>query len=181
MHSGEVDILVIDGDMEANAIRSCLENWSVKVNTFWIGQPNHIAELLNNQNERSKHILLSGHGSEAGFELAELAQEIEKQQLFKRNMSSNDIKKYLSFNDSVVLSTACMTGTPQMGDAFFESGASYYIAPDGYPDGSAALYFVLSFYYNLFYGKLNIEESYDKASGHDTETQLFKLYRNDKV
>jgi len=180
MYSDEVDIIVIDGDMEANAIRSCLENWSVKVNTFWIGQPNHIAEVLNNQNERSKHILLSGHGSEAGFELAELSQELEKQQLFKRSMSSNDIKKHLSFDDSVVLSTACMTGTPQISNAFFDSGASYYLAPDGYPDGSAALYFVLSFYYNLFYGKLSIEESHGVASRHDAETQLFKLYKNDE-
>ncbi len=178
MYCDEVDIIVIDGDMEAHAIRSCLENWSVKVNTFWVGQPNHIVELLSGQDERANHILFSGHGAETGFELAELATALEEKQLFKRRMTPENIKEHLTFRNNVVLSTACMTGTLPMSQAFFASGASYYIAPDGYPDGSAALYFTISFYYNLFYGKLSIEESYGKANRHDAETQLFKLYKD---
>ncbi len=176
MHTETIDIIGIEGPLEVTAIRACLEYWGVKVNTYWIGQPGHITELLNGEQLRSKHLLITGHGNEAGFSLVELGPEVAKQQPFVNTMRPEDVRNYIQLNKSVVVSTACRTGSEAMRTAFLDKGAAYYIAPTDYPDGNSALYYVISFYYHLFCGGLSVTESHEYARATDDETSMFALF-----
>lgn len=177
MHKHTVDVIGIEGGNEIAALRGHLECWDTRANVFWTGQPRHIVDVLGGKEPRAKHIVLSSHGDADGFCMVELAPELAGRQPFNAKMTPTDVEKYLSFDGSVVVSSACMTGHRKMADAFLAKGATHYIAPNDYPDGSAALYFMTSFYYYLFCGALSVEEAYAKAKGRDRSLEMFELFK----
>jgi hypothetical protein len=61
--------------------------------------------------------------------------------------------------------------------AFTQHGNTY-IAPVDDPEGSGALMYVHLFFYHLWYNGFDIDDAHRKASGLDTETAMFRLFRN---
>ena len=176
MYKNHVDIVAIESCNELIALRSTLEYWEVKTNIFWIGQPKHIVEVLNGENTRSKHIVLGGHGESKGFNMVELERKLSMSQPFTTLMTPKDVENNLVFKGNVVVSSACMTGSQEMADAFLNKGADIYIAPNDYPDGNAALYFLNSFYYYLFCKDLPVKEAFSRAKARDKCMAMFKLF-----
>lgn len=111
------------------------------------------------------------------FPLPEFVVQLAAQQPFSELLTPDDVRKHLRFDRSIVVSTACNSGDERMAEAFLARGARYYIAPQGYPDGSSALLYVLNFYYHLFHNQLDVEAAHAKAKSQDSETQLFELYQ----
>ena len=52
-----------------------------------------------------------------------------------------------------------------------------YIAPNDYVEGSAALYFAISLFYELSKGGALLEEAFKVAKGKDSETELFQVFQ----
>lgn len=177
MYKYAVDILGIDNSNELTAVRSNLEWWGVKTNMYWIGQARHLVDLLDGQETRSAHLLLGGHGAQAGLCLPELSPDLEKTQPFSTFLRPADVRQYFNFTGQVILSNACQTGTPEMATAFLDQDAACFIAPKGYPDGNATLHFTNCFYYFLFCQQQSIEVAFQKAKYQDRETQLFELFK----
>ncbi|OAV42838.1 hypothetical protein [Lewinella sp. 4G2] len=176
MHLAEVDIIDLGDFMECTALRACLENWSVKVNLYGIGQPNHLVALLDGQEKRSGFIILCGHGDERGIHLEELGESLRAGQAFNKYLGSAEVEAHLKFNNSLVLSTACMSGTDAMADAFLSRGVEQYLGPGDYPEGSSALYFAISFCYQYLVRGRSVRDSYEIARSTDEETGMFRLF-----
>jgi hypothetical protein len=177
MYKHSVDIICIENDLECSAVRSALEWWGIQVNMFYIGQAQHIVDLLNGKEKRAKHILIGAHGDQEGICLPELGGDIAKKQPYDKKLSANNLKEFLKLDGSIVLSNGCATGTQEIADAFLSSGAKYYIAAKDYPFGDASLFYVLSFYYHLFVNNLTAEQSHEKAKNQDEKTKVFELFQ----
>src|SRR5438046_1860720 len=96
------------------------------------------SDFLSNLNEAdSKYVVLSLHCDQKGLVLPELAQKIAEKEKYLTHLALEDLREELKINSSVVISTACNTGSSDYGATFLASGAKAYIAPDGYPEGNA--------------------------------------------
>ena len=60
---------------------------------------------------------------------------------------------------------------------FLQSGCRAYVGADGDPEGEAALFYVLHFFYELHCRGRSVREAHESAASHDCETGLFKLYQ----
>src|SRR5258708_39814084 len=82
-----IDIIVIDNDLEALALRSALEWWGVKVNMHFIGKAQDIVDIFKKEN-LAPYICFAAHGNEInerwGFQLIELGEEIAKKQPYDK-------------------------------------------------------------------------------------------------
>jgi len=177
MYKHSVDIICIENDLECSAVRLALEWWGVQVNMFYIGQAQHIVDLLNGKEKRAKHILIGAHGDQEGICLPELGGEIAKKQPYDKKLSTENLREFLKLSNNTVLCNGCATGTQEMADAFLTSGAKNYIAAKEYPLGHASLFYVLSFYYHLFVNNLTAEQAHEKAKSQDDKTKVFELFQ----
>lgn len=173
----QLDIIAIDDPSEAVAARASLERWSVKTNLHFIGKSQDLIDLFHNNYSLSKSVLLMCHGTEAGISLPEPANEVEKNQPYKKVLTSNNLKEFLHFKGNIIVNTGCLTGRKGFADAFLEKGARYYIAPQGYPSGNASLLYTLNFYYFFHVHQLPIEQAHLTAKNLDQDTKLFEIYK----
>jgi hypothetical protein len=116
------------------------------------------------------------HGSPNGICLPELAPEIEAAQPYGRFITPDNLREFLHLPDKVVLNTGCTTGRAQFADSFLGGGCRSYIGPAGYPDGDAALFYALHFFYELHSCNKSLSEAHNLARSHNDETGLFTLY-----
>lgn len=158
-----LDLIVIDDEMEALAVRACLERWGVRVNLHLIGKGSDLAQLFREPECLSSQILITCHGTSKGIVLPELAPQIAKNEPFSSFLSPSDVKGLVRLKGQTVLSTGCATGKQIFAKAFLNGGAKAYIAPKGYPEGDIALLFVVNFYYFLLVKKLTARQAYQKA------------------
>jgi hypothetical protein len=78
-----------------------------------------------------------------------------------------------------VLNTGCALGTAEFAEAFLGAGCRAYIGPSDYPEGSAALFCVLHFLYDLLCRKASIREAHEAARAHCEDTAQFILYEKE--
>ena len=144
---------------------------------FWPGQPRHLVQLLDGSQPRARYLVLGGHGDARGFLLPELAEELHPRQPFHTVMTPEDVKDHLRFDRTVVVSTACSTGTEEMAEAFLSRGAGAYLAPTAYPDGSAALHFVNCLFYAVCCSHLSVGEAHREVKPTHSDFRMFTLYQ----
>lgn len=169
-----VDVIVTDATLEAIALRSFLEYLGVRCRMHWIGQPADVLKAIEAVVPRPGCIVFCGHGDENGFTLPELHESLRARQPFNDHLSPEIIRERFDLSDCLVLSTACRSGEPRMGSAMLAAGAVHYLAPVDYPDGNAALYYAISFFYGLFQLDLTVAESHLRAGRGDEDTGLFR-------
>ncbi len=175
-----IDIIVIDNDLEALALRSALEWWGVKVNMHFIGKAQDIVDIFKKEN-LAPYICFAAHGNEInerwGFQLIELGEEIAKKQPYDKILFPSDISEFVKLQNNHVLSNACVTGNKEMADAFLKNGAESYIGPKSAPFANASLYFALNFYYWLFAKEKSVKEAFEKSMTMiDKEIDEFVLF-----
>jgi len=59
------------------------------------------------------------------------------------------------------------------------NGASYYIAPKDYPDGSASLLFLINFYYYLAIKNKSPREALNLAQEVDGDIEMYQYFDNE--
>ena len=170
-----VDIINLDDDLAAIALRSVTEYWGCTVALHQIATAKQLIQLLNGETALSKHIVFMCHGVEQGVALPELAPELAAEQPYQTVVTPTDFQAFLHLPDCLVLSTGCLTGRPEFA-AFLGGGCRAYIGPTGYPEATSALFYALHFFYELCVGNNSLEVAHQKAAAHDAETQMFRLY-----
>ncbi|GAA2366564.1 hypothetical protein [Streptomyces carpaticus] len=76
----------------------------------------------------------------------------------------------------VVLSTGCLTGSDAMARGFLDAGCSAYIAPQGYPDGTAAFAFAAAFPYRTLALGTPLTGAVATARALGGDTDMFRLW-----
>jgi hypothetical protein len=171
-----LDIVVIDDDLEALALRSALEWWGVQVTLHRIGQAKDLVSLLSGSRRISKTIFLMCHGNYQGLLLPELHSDLEKSQPYHGALTPAHLAEFMYLPDCVLISTGCATGTSAFADAFSAAGCRAYIGPAGYPNGDAVLFYTLHLCYEWICKGQPLKEAHQRATAHDEETGMFRLY-----
>ena len=83
-------------------------------------------------------------------------------------------KKYLKLQGKLILNMGCTTGEAAIAKAF--SKQNTYIAPNDYVEGTAALYFAISLFYELSKEGTRTEDAFKIAKATDRETELFQVF-----
>jgi len=161
-------IVVVGDSFEANALRAVLENFNYIVTVHWVGSRKEFLMLLGGDIPINDEIIvLSCHGIEQGIEIPG-----------EEPVGPQEISEVAKLPNKTIVNLGCKTGGAAFQEAFIQAGAAHYIAPDDYPEGSAAMAFAVNVFYFLKTGK-SLHEAVAQASGMDDETGQFKLADQD--
>lgn len=174
-----VDLIVVGEALEAIALRSALEAFGVNVRCYFMGHVNALISCLNGDLPLSKIVILSCHGDERGMILPELSLDLEKTMPYHRFLTGADWAVFLKLNDQIIINTGCCLETESFACSFIEKGASAYIGFEGYPEGHAAVYKVMSFLYFYLCHQLPLPVAFEKTVSLGDEDGKFKLYQKD--
>jgi hypothetical protein len=174
-----VEMMVIEDELAALALRGALEYWGVRVNMHYIGAANPLVELLDGSTPLAETIILMCHGVEAGLYLPELAPAFAAAQRYTGVISAADFRDFLRLPDNVVINTGCSLGTPDYGAAFLAGGCRAYIGAAGDPEGNAALFYILHLFYAWHCQGKPLADAHAEAARHDHETAMFSLYKRE--
>lgn len=169
-------LIVSFGDTgnEPEAIRQVLEGFNFFVGIKYIGRPNDFIEVLNGELPfEADCLIFSCHGENGKIIMPFLGQGVYEEKEPRGNFSFNEVNKHIKLYDKFIISLGCTTGTSEMSNVF--SKHNTYIAPSGYVDGKAALFFSVKLFYEIVQNNKSIDEAYILAKENDTETNLFKF------
>ena len=160
---------------EPEALRQTFEYFGYFVAVKYIGRPNDFIAVLNGDiNFDFDCIVLSCHGENGEIIMPVLGDNVYEPDEPKGNMSSDDIFKYLTLQDKLILNLGCTTGEKDLGNVF--SKQNTYIAPDDYIEASSALYFSISLFYEMSKDGVCLLDAYKRAKSNDKETKMFRLF-----
>ncbi len=170
-------IIVIGGTgSEAEALRQSLEAFGYFVAIKYIGRPNDFVFALKGELVFEPDcFILSCHGEDGEIIMPLLGDDVYEPNEPKGNMSASDIEKYLKLQGKLILNLGCTTGETAIAKAF--SKQNTYIAPADYVEGSAALYFAISLFYEMSKDGAQLDASFKAAKANDRETELFQIFR----
>lgn len=160
---------------EPEALRQSLEYFGYFVATKYIGRANDLIAVLNGDLPvNADCIIFSCHGENGEIVMPVLGDDVYATGEPWGNISASDINKYIKLRDKLILNLGCTTGKKELAKAF--SIENTYIASDDYTEGNSALYFAISFFYELSKGT-DLDNAYTTAKSIDSETELFKIFR----
>jgi hypothetical protein len=170
----------LETGLEPHAVRMAAEYWEIAVSATWVGNSKQIVDYLQS---RPSHdiIVLSAHGDEGRLCLPELGAEIRDRYPYNDFITADQFREFVRLDGSVFLSLACSTGTPALASAFLEGGASMYIGPAGYPNGSDALKFCLDFLYAWSCLKRPLADCVSIARGGCPDGEMFRSYEREHL
>lgn len=161
---------------EPEALRQALEYFGYFVAIKHIGRPNDFISILNGElNFESDCIILSCHGENGKIIMPVLGDDVYEPDEPKNNIASSDIDKYLKLQGKLILNLGCTTGEKTLGEAF--SKQNTYIAPNDYIEANSALYFAMSFFYEMSKEGAQLLDAYKTAKSNDNETKMFKIFQ----
>ena len=167
-------LIVAFGDTgnEPEALRQVLENFGYFVVMSYIGRPDDFRNVLAGEIPFSADcVILSCHGENGSFVMPVLAEEIYRENEVRGNYSAVEVQKELQLRDKLILSLGCTTGNEAMCKVF--EAENQYLAPDGYVDGNAALFFTIRLFYELAKAETPVKQAFLLAKEADEETELF--------
>lgn len=167
-----------DSDMETQAIRAALECFQARVFTYWIGRPNDLISVLSGEDiyHGTDMIILSFHGDEGKLLMPELGEDVYEDGEPRGAFGPDEVMRYARLDGKTVLGNGCTLGDPALAEAFLDRGCDFYIGPDDYPDGNAALMCVLRFFYEMIQNGKSVAEAFGIAQSMDDETSMYRLY-----
>lgn len=172
-----VELICIGDALETIALRASFDWWGIDGRLHLIGKASDLVALLDGSYPLAQHVALMCHGVPEGIVLPELGEEFAARERYNRYLSPQDVAEFANLPGSVVLNTGCVTGTQAFADAFLQHGATHYIAPTDYPEGDAALFFALCFYYYHLIKRMSLEDAFSRARSADEETHMFRLFQ----
>ncbi|WP_035301063.1 hypothetical protein [Brevibacillus thermoruber] len=167
-------------DMETQAIRATLEYFGARVFTYWIGRPNDFISVLSGEDiyPDTEMIILNFHGDEGKFVMPELGESVYEASEPQGDFGPNEIMRYAMLEGKIVIGNGCSLGDSKLAKTFLNCGCQIYIGPDDYPDGNAALMFILRFFYEIIQNNKKVEEAFQIAKSIDKEhSSMYRLYK----
>lgn len=164
---------------EAEALRQTLESMNYFVYIKNIGRPRDFTNVLAGKLPFDPDcIIISCHGHNGKIMMPVLQDSLYKTDEPKGDFSSEEINRFIDISGKVIINLGCTTGSKALADAF--SANNIYIAPRGYIEGNAALFFAVRLFYELTSRKYDIKYAYLSAKETDDETRLFCLCQNEE-
>lgn len=171
-----IHILAIDTGNEAQAIRSAAECWGVQVGVTWVGNSQQIVADLSAP-PSCDLLIIAGHGDGGALLLPELDVSIAAQYPYQERIMADEFRAFLALDDQVVVNLSCDGGHPDLVRVFLEKGARAYIASAGYPDGDAALMYVLSLIYQCTVSNQALRCAHEQAIANAADDRgVFQLF-----
>lgn len=162
---------------EVEAIRQCLEYFGYDVFKYSIGRPNDFIKILSDKYAIDyKYLIISCHGIDEKIIMPKLGEEIYTENEPKQDFTSEDIKKYIKLKNKIIINTGCSTGASIEVKNAFVNDSNYYISPNGYPEASSALIFIINLFYQLKNNSL--DNSFENSKNIDEETSIFEISKN---
>lgn len=170
-------------ELDTQAIRAALEYFGVRVHTYWIGRPNDFMSVLSGADlyPGTDIIILNFHGDEGRFIMPELGEDVYEAGEPQGSFGPEEIARYAKLAGKIVIGNGCSLGAPSLARAFMESGCRIYIGPDDYPEGNAALMFVLRLFYEMVQHRRSVPEAFRLARSADEESSMYRIYEGPSV
>ena len=176
-----VAIVAVGDSGEALLLRAVLENLGAAVTLHLPGVPADVVACLAQGPPSPAHLIISGHGDDNGFVLGEFGPGIDASALVDGSLPAFALRGNVDLPGTVVVSTACETGTPAFADVFLTGGAACYIAPVGYPEGSAVPLFVHALFHDLLRRGSSVEVAVRRArQALAPDEATFSLFAGDR-
>lgn len=164
---------------EAEALRQTLENMNYFVCMKNIGRPRDFTDVLVGKLPFDPDcIIISCHGHDGKIIMPALGDSIYETNEPRGDFSAEEIRRFIDISGKVIINLGCTTGSKALADAF--SANNIYIAPSGYIEGNAALFFTIRLFYELTSRKCDITDSYLSAKETDSESNLFCFWQKGK-
>ncbi len=172
----KVALVALEDIGEALLLRALLENLRADVHLRPIGKPSDFAKAFGAFGGNADFALVSAHGDEGGFVFPEMAEGVDTLVLPGNRLDAVLLTELVRSVPSVVVSTACNTGTDAYAQAFRSAGARTYIAPADYPFG-AAVPILLGLVFHRLLGGQDWPEAVEAANGLFEEGDRFRVWR----
>lgn len=169
------DVVDIRLEGEGIALRAALEQYSMFVRRFAVGQARHLIRLLSGEEPTSQYVILSCHGYDGTILLPELDEQLEGTQPIHRRLTADAVREVVRLKDRVVISTGCETGTEELAAAFLDGGCSAYIAPTRAPYLHTSFTAVTLIFYGLADGR-TLSEACGRLHEYDDDLAMWQLW-----
>ncbi len=168
-------LIVMSGvDFEAFGLRTSLELFGARVFLLPVGRPMHFLDALAGRSgfPEPDAVILSGHGDGGAFLMPALADFLYEPDEPRGPLGPEELAGKIALAGKIVVSTGCDTGREETA-AVFEDAGCFYAAPADSPEGSAAYFWTVRFFYGLLCGGMSPSEAAEAASSTDGECGLF--------
>lgn len=171
-----VAVVAVGEAGEALLVRSILENLGAAVLLHLIGTPEDFLRVIEQGDAAPRYMVICGHGDANGLIFGEYGDEIGVTSLDRGSMPPKAIAERVKLPGTVVVSTACATGSKAFGGAFLAGGASAYIASPDYPEGDATGLFVHILFHQLLRRGEPPVDALRHARRYDPDFETFNLF-----
>jgi hypothetical protein len=155
-----------------SAVRPALESMRIGVVLWSLANERNVRRVFAGENSGAPYVIVAMHGDTGRMLLAPGAATPG----FKSSFSVDEVRSMVHVPGKVVLGVGCASGTQEWADAFFEGGATDYIAPVSAPFSHAASVFTTILFYALTQGR-NLAEAVEAARAIDGELAIFRHFR----
>lgn len=169
-------LIVMTGvDFEAFGLRTSLELFGARVFLVPVGRPKHFLDALAGKSgfPDPDAVILCGHGDGGAFLMPPLADCLYEPDEPRGPIGPDELRGKIAFRDRIIVSTGCDTGREETADVFASAG-NFYAAPADSPEGSAAYFWTVRFFYGLLCSGADPVSAAEAASSTDAECALFR-------
>ena len=170
-----VGVVSLQDTGEALMMRAILEHLGAAVDLYQVGTPADFLLVLG-QVAPPPYLLICAHGTEAGWEFGEYGDGVDTSLLTGTALPASALAGRVRLSGCTVISTACLSGSPEMAAAMLSGGAAAYLAPDDYPDGADTGLLLMALFHGLLQRGLTLEAAYGRTVAVDSELSMFKLH-----
>lgn len=176
-----VTLVDFGSTLEALCLRSLLEAMGAQVTIYFVGAPQDLFAVLNQHDSPPDCLVLCRHGAEDGPVLGEYGAGIDTSRLLGRHLPARSLDGVIALPGTVVLSTACLSGSDAFGKAFIAGGVSLYAAPADQPDGTDVLLFAHQFFHALLVKRMAPISAVHDASRGCLEPEMFRVFSSGRA
>ena len=155
-----------------SAIRPTLESMRIGVALWSLANQHNVRRVFGGENSDAPYIVVAMHGDTGRMILA----PGDSTPGFNSSFSVEEVRSMVRVPGKVVLGVGCASGTQEWAEAFFEGGATDYIAPTSAPFSHAAAVFTTILFYALTQGR-DLADAVETARSVDNELAIFRHFR----
>jgi len=160
-------------DGVVSAVRHSLEAMRIGVVLWSLPNEKSVRRVFAGENSQAPYVIVAMHGDSGRMLLAPGAATAGARTSF----SVEEVRSMVRVPGKVVLGVGCASGTQEWADAFFEGGATDYVAPVSAPFAHAASVFTTILFYGLTQGR-ELAQAVETARAVDDELAIFKHFRS---
>jgi hypothetical protein len=169
-----VDLFAGHGmDGIVSALRPSLEAMRIGVALWSLANDRNVRRVFAGEDSHAPYVIVAMHGDAGRMLLTPGAGAPDS----KSSFSVDEVRSMVRVPGKVVLGIGCASGTQEWADAFFEGGATDYVAPISAPFAHAASVFTTILFYGLTQGR-DLAEAVATARAVDDELAIFRHFRS---